>query len=262
MALKTSHILPSNIITDHALQFGSLLEALMLSFAMAERINHERSMRIQAQSVALDVQQQANEALERRVSERTEQLEQLNKQLRDLSDTDQLTELKNRRFLNQYMEDEFVRSARYQHPIAVLMIDIDHFKSINDNYGHLAGDECLRSIAIRLKEAIRDQTDIPARYGGEEFCIIMPETSPEGAAVVAERIRATIESTVIHCQNNRLKVTCSIGIFSDIPKNGRDISPFIDKADDALYQSKQNGRNQVTLYESKRAQDDSDRSIS
>lgn len=248
IAFNKANILPSNLFTEYALLIGSLLEVLLLSFALAERINQERSLRIQAQSIALDTQKQANDALEQRVAERTQELEYANKKLQELSDTDQLTGLKNRRYLNQFLESEFARSNRYQHSIAILMIDIDHFKSVNDNYGHLAGDLCLKTVAEQISQCNREPTDLVARYGGEEFCFVLPETTATGAQVVAERILRQIENTAVTLKSGSLRVTCSIGFYASVPTSAKEVNTFIDRADAALYHSKQNGRNCLTNF--------------
>lgn len=248
IALNKANVLPSNIFTEYALLIGSLLEVLLLSFALAERINQERSLRIEAQAMALTTQKQANEALEERVTERTLELEQANKKLQQLSDTDQLTGLKNRRYLNQFLDDEFARSNRYKHSIAILMIDIDHFKSVNDNYGHLAGDLCLKAVAEQIRQCNREPTDLVARYGGEEFCFVLPETSNSGALVVAERILRQVENTVVSLKSGSLRVTCSIGIYAAVPASDKEVNAFIDRADAALYHAKQSGRNCLTDF--------------
>lgn len=248
IALNKANVLPSNIFTEYALLIGSLLEVLLLSFALAERINQERSLRIEAQTMALVTQKQANEALEEKVAERTLELEQANRKLQELSDTDQLTGLKNRRYLNQFLEDEFSRSSRYSHSIAILMIDIDHFKSVNDNYGHLSGDRCLKAVAEQIRLSNREPTDLVARYGGEEFCFVLPETDSQGARVVAERILQQVENTVVTLKNGSLRVTCSIGLYAAVPESAKDVNLFIDRADEALYHSKQNGRNCLTDF--------------
>ncbi|MFZ1987269.1 MAG: diguanylate cyclase, partial [Desulfatitalea sp.] len=147
LALSKFNLIPSNAFTEHATQIGSSLEVLLLSFALAERINVERRLRYEAQSVALETQMMVNATLEQRVLQRTEELEQVNWRLQELSDTDQLTGLRNRRFLDGLLEREWVRSRRYGHHLALLMIDVDHFKQVNDVHGHLTGDRCLQVLA-------------------------------------------------------------------------------------------------------------------
>lgn len=245
MAMSKTHLLPRNPVTDNMIQIGSLLEVLLLSFALAERINSERALRMQAQQEALKVQQQANEALEQRVAERTLALEDANRKLQELSDTDPLTALKNRRFLNGFLDKEFARACRYRHSVAVLMIDVDHFKSINDTHGHLTGDDCLKEVAARIRQQMRWPSDLAARYGGEEFCVVLPETSAEGAQTVAERIRASVENSPIATRSGALGLTVSIGLQVGAPASPTDAGPFVAQADGALYSAKQNGRNQV-----------------
>ena len=244
-ALNKNHIVPRNLFTDYTLQAGSLLEVLLLSFALAERINRERALRLHAQKEALDTQRSANEALEKRVAERTLELQDANRKLQELSDTDQLTGLKNRRHLNSYLDKEFARALRYQHNVAVLMIDVDHFKSVNDNYGHLTGDDCLQEIAARVSREMRWPSDLAARYGGEEFCVVLPETGVDGALTVAERIRSKIEAAPMASRTWDLRLTVSIGLKVGTPTVPQDASRFVDQADAALYQAKDQGRNQV-----------------
>lgn len=245
LAMNKLHILPRNMLTDYAVQLGSLLEVLLLSFALAARINQERKLRLQAQLDALAVQRKANAELEQRVQERTQALEEANQKLRELSDTDQLTGLKNRRFLDRYIEKEFARAQRYRHPIAVMMIDVDHFKFVNDSYGHPLGDDCLQEVAARIRAEMRWPSDVAARYGGEEFCVVLPETGVEGASIVAERIRAKIERSPIPTRAQSLSLTVSVGVHVAVPNVACSAADFVGRADAALYEAKQRGRNQV-----------------
>ncbi|MBA53656.1 MAG: diguanylate cyclase [Pseudomonadales bacterium] len=262
LAFSKYNLLPKNLFTDYATQIGSALEVTLLSFALAERINQERRMRFEAQQdalnterelrhareQALEIQKQATESLEHRVQERTIELEQLNKKLEELSDTDQLTGLKNRRFLDRVLEEEYARCSRYQHSMALLLMDIDHFKHFNDTYGHLIGDECLREVAQAIRKGLRWPSDRPTRYGGEEFCVLLPETAVEGALTVAERIRECVASMEFKVKNQSVPVTVSIGLMVTVPTTDNDCADMLAKADEALYQSKANGRNRVTLY--------------
>ncbi|MCG8316758.1 MAG: diguanylate cyclase [Pseudomonadales bacterium] len=245
LALNKVHLLPRNIFTDYATQFGSLMEVVLLSFALAERINKEKALRFQAQQDALTIQQQANEELEHRVAERTLELEEANRKLQELSDTDQLTGLKNRRYLNQYLDKEVARAARYPHELAVLLIDIDHFKSVNDNHGHLVGDDCLQEVAKRISNQMRWPTDLAARYGGEEFCVVLPETDLKGAETVAERIRAKVNEHPVETRDVELPSSVSIGVHVGIPASPDVVNDFLAAADEALYRAKENGRNRV-----------------
>ena len=262
LAFSKFNLLPKNLLTDYATQIGSALEVTLLSFALAERINQERKMRFEAQQdalnterelrqareQALDIQKQATESLENRVQERTQELEKLNRMLEELSDTDQLTGLKNRRYLDRALEEEFARGIRYQHSLSILLMDIDHFKQFNDTYGHLIGDDCLRQVATAIRLGLRWPSDRPTRYGGEEFCVLLPETSVEGALCVAERIRESVAAMNFKVKETNVPVTISIGVLSMIPTADETCSDMLAKADEALYQSKANGRNRVTLY--------------
>lgn len=245
LALNKAGILPSNLFTEYGTHIGSSLEVVLLSFALAERINAERRMRYEAQEQALIATRRANEELEGRVQERTKELETLTTQLRELSNTDQLTGLHNRRHLDTVMLEEWERGKRYQRPLAVILIDIDHFKSVNDTHGHPVGDDCLQEVAQRIRNGVRWPTDFAARYGGEEFCIVLPETEAEGAITVAERIRDLIQSNNIRTRNGPLPLTISAGVHSLIPNDEATLASLLEQADSALYQAKQQGRNRV-----------------
>lgn len=256
-------VLPRSIYTIYATEVGSLAEVVLLSFALAERINLERRLRYGAQAnalaserelrlmreEALHHQQQENLELEQRVHQRTHELEVLNTRLLELSATDQLTGLKNRRFLDQVMDDEVIRCRRYQRYLGVLMIDIDHFKRFNDTWGHLAGDACLRAVAMCIRAGLRSPSDRLARYGGEEFCAVLPETAHDGAQTVAERIRRLVEELEFGWDNQVIHVTISIGVCVRVPGDSDTREKMIDWADEALYQAKQTGRNRVYMAE-------------
>lgn len=236
-----------NVVTEYAVQLGSLLEAILLSLALADRINTERRLRYQAQTEALQASQKANLELEARVRDRTAELEQLNRRLQHLSETDQLTGLANRRYLEQRLQQEWERASRNGSTLAFLLVDVDHFKQVNDRYGHPAGDACLQQVAKQISSGLRLSSDVAARYGGEEFCLLLPNTDCDGAKVVAERIRRSVENHVIEVDNAVIRVTISIGVSCCVPGSANSIEQLIKRADDTLYQSKQSGRNQVTV---------------
>ena len=183
-------------------------------------------------------------SLERKVAERTEELAEVNLRLELLAVTDPLTGLPNRRRLSDVLEVEWRRGLRSGRPIALAMIDIDHFKKYNDHYGHQGGDECLRLVARTIQATARI-TDLVARYGGEEFCIVMPETDTEGARLVAERVcQAVADLAEPHAGADTAIVTISVGLTAAIPAAGLP-DQLIKVADQALYEAKRDGRNRV-----------------
>jgi diguanylate cyclase (GGDEF)-like protein len=174
-------------------------------------------------------------------------LKNANEKLRGLAFEDGLTGLFNRRYFQEHFEREISRVDRYSHLLSLIMMDIDHFKKINDTYGHQQGDIVLQSVANVLNDSIR-RPDIAARYGGEEFALILPETDLKGALVLAERIRQFIEELEIKIDDQVLKVTISLGITSYDPAKGRKKKEeIIEAADSALYNSKNTGRNKLSI---------------
>lgn len=164
--------------------------------------------------------------------------------LRELATTDSLTGLNNRRRFMELAEREFTRSMRYQRPLALYMLDIDHFKIVNDTHGHDVGDQVLRSLAETAVIALRG-ADILGRLGGEEFGVLLPETDEQAAIEVAERLRMSIEHTSIPINNGEeLKITVSLGV-AVLGKNINSIAEMLKRADVALYEAKQSGRNRV-----------------
>ncbi|GHU03536.1 hypothetical protein FACS1894205_0250 [Alphaproteobacteria bacterium] len=162
-----------------------------------------------------------------------------------MATTDGLTGLLNRRRFFELAETEFIKYERYGHPLSVCMIDIDHFKKINDGYGHTVGDEVLRHLAEKLSGMVREY-DIVGRYGGEEFAIVLPETPVAIAAEIAERIRKAIENAVVQTPDGEVKYTLSIGV-SEFTKDAKSLSSAIETADKGLYEAKETGRNRVVV---------------
>ena len=166
--------------------------------------------------------------------------------MQEMAITDSLTGLYNRRYFYMILDNEFERAKRYQTPLSLIMMDIDHFKTVNDEYGHLVGDDVLRSMSEICEELLR-QTDNMFRYGGEEFMIILPGTKQEEAFNVAERIRATIEKAVIKTKKGSVKITISIGV-SEYGEQYSEPSEFIESADRTMYEAKKAGRNCVSMF--------------
>ena len=188
-----------------------------------------------------------NISLEQRILERTAQLEAANKQLQELSRKDSLTNVANRRMLEEKSSEEWRRAVRYQYPISLLMIDVDHFKQYNDRYGHGLGDECLKKVAKALSKIERRAGALLARYGGEEFVYLLPNCDREMAVTIAERalngiqeLRIAHDASQTHCF-----VSISIGGKSLIPRKIDRYEEFLKEADIALYEAKSAGRNQA-----------------
>ncbi len=175
---------------------------------------------------------------------------QLFEQTERLATTDGLTALANRRTFQIRAGQTLAQARRYGRACAVLMTDIDHFKAVNDTYGHPAGDVVLKGVAQMLREQARD-TDVVARYGGEEFAVVMPETDVRGAQVIAERLREAVAARVFHTELGPVRVTLSIGLAAS-PEDGTEMDALVQLADQCLYQAKRSGRNRLVTAESMR----------
>lgn len=180
-------------------------------------------------------------------------LKKANEEIRLLSITDPLTGCFNRGYLNERFPQELWRAQRYCHPLSVVLADIDHFKKVNDTYGHQAGDEVLKAFARCLKKQIRKKIDWVVRYGGEEFMIVLPETSHLGTYSMAERLRKAVENEKITVSDATIQITASFGgacaRFENKSVEGISMDQLILLADEKLYQSKENGRNCVNIGE-------------
>ncbi len=183
----------------------------------------------------------------------TRELEEKNKKLADLANIDGLTGVYNHRFFQNVLEQESKRAARNNSSLALLLVDIDHFKKVNDTYGHQVGDFILAQFCKTLQDNIR-QYDVLARYGGEEFVIVLPETGVADALVVGEKLRAIIESTVFADNREKYQVTASFGLAGSTPATDDNFtkSALISQADQALYEAKEKGRNRVISYSPKK----------
>ena len=173
------------------------------------------------------------------------ELESANDALQTLSRTDHLTQLYNRGYWEERLEEEFLRSFRTRQPCSLIMFDIDFFKSVNDEYGHQAGDEIIRATADQIRKRIR-ATDIPGRYGGEEFGIILIDTTAESARFLAERLRKGVEAMKVSYDDVEIRFTISLGV-AEINAGMPDYRDWLEASDQALYQAKESGRNQVVI---------------
>ncbi|TNC80381.1 MAG: hypothetical protein C9356_14070 [Oleiphilus sp.] len=169
--------------------------------------------------------------------ERAEQMEKL-------SVTDPLTQIHNRMYFDSEYSQEWKRSLRLKSVLSVIMIDIDYFKRINDTYGHVFGDECLKIIAKAIRDEVKRPTDCVARYGGEEFVVLLPTTNEAGAKTIANRIRRAVEKIQVDYKGTPVSMTISIGGATSIPSVNEEKNLLIRRADSALYLAKENGRNQ------------------
>ncbi len=170
----------------------------------------------------------------------------LYKDIETLAITDGLTAVSTRRYFLERFDEEIKRAQARKIPMSFLMLDVDHFKMINDQHGHLTGDVVLKEIGVIIKENIRE-IDIAGRYGGEEFCVVLPDTDLEGARAVAERIRKAAEARLIKAYDAVLSITISVGV-STYPSDGELPEEIIDKADWSLYRAKSQGRNCVVAF--------------
>jgi len=274
-AASMAGLIDRTTAAQYSQMLGFVLEVTLLSFALAERINRERAAREEAQQNALllsqqvvqereakvesqnaliEMQRRTNEDLELRVMDRTaelqrtmQNLEVANRELAKLSHTDALTQVSNRRFFDKSFDDELQRASRGNQSLSLLLVDIDYFKRVNDTYGHLIGDECLRRVAEAICRVINRTSDLVARYGGEEFAVLLPLTSAESAVKMAEDVRREVEAIDMIHQGKHVVLSVSIGVAGWIPQRNETPDRMIETADDALYQAKNAGRNQTQL---------------
>ncbi|OOV87908.1 GGDEF domain-containing protein [Oceanospirillum linum] len=174
------------------------------------------------------------------------ELEKANQELARLSRTDRLTGLNNRGHWEERLSQEFRRFRRSQTPSSLVMFDIDHFKKVNDTFGHQAGDEVIKQVASTLL-SLQRETDISGRYGGEEFGVILPETNAEQASIMSERLRVSLEEAEVEYEGQHISFTVSLGVC-EITPDMTEYSQWLERADQALYHSKRNGRNQTTVH--------------
>lgn len=215
--------------------------------ALTNAIASERT-----QEELLRLQSQSQEELENRVQERTlelnialQELEEVNHELEQKNTLDELTGLFNRRFYDQKILAEYRRSKRNLTPLSLVLIDIDHFKAVNDTYGHLAGDQCLAWLSEHIKQSLKRSTDMAFRYGGEEFCLILPDTDGKGAMALAETLRKNISKQACTYKEISIPLTLSNGIYTYLQQDNVTPVQIFESADKALYQAKHDGRNQT-----------------
>lgn len=248
-------------IQRYAIMIGSGTEILLLSLVLAIRYGEERREKPKAQAEALAraedaqlAQQELNEQLEEKVSERTFELEIALRELREVNEAlerktseDGLTGIFNRRHLNRQLETEFRRCYRQQGQLALLMLDIDYFKPVNDTHGHLVGDQILIELAGLLKRKLKRAGDTLCRYGGEEFAVLLPNTDTEGASQIAEKLQQAVRNHQFSTDAGLLEITISIGVAHAEAGDYQVAEQLLAAADKALYEAKQAGRNQFCI---------------
>jgi two-component system, sensor histidine kinase LadS len=232
-------------ITEYGVQIGSALEMIMLSFALAYRY---ANLRTENESLVRN----ANEQLERNVSKRTqelslalEQLAEANSRLRESSRRDSLTSIYNRRHFHEVFEQMISQAHDQQQPLGVALLDVDHFKRINDTHGHLVGDECLRYVASIIENSLPSGRALVARFGGEEFVIALPNSNEINTAEFAEYLRQLIETRPYKDAELSIAMSVSIGIYTMRSDERISTDELLHYADDALYAAKSDGRNCV-----------------
>jgi diguanylate cyclase (GGDEF)-like protein len=274
MGLNKFALIEVTLASESLLLWGAVFDMVLLCIALGDKFHEERNLKIQAQEmaikavrrekmakeIAIDKEQQVQEALndtaqtqqnyavllERKVKERTAELTHALQELELISEMDALTELKNRRYFVERLSEEIKRSQYLKQSFSVMMIDIDHFKSVNDTYGHLFGDECICKVSQLLQEKLKRPGDVVCRYGGEEFVVILPNKDEAGALSMAEELREHVAKCPILCEDKRIMVTVSIGMILVTPSaEYHQAEQLIDQADQALYRAKSIGRNCV-----------------
>lgn len=244
-SLAAADLVPLNAISQQSVYYGTIMAALLLSFALASRITDDRRLRQMAHREALLTTQRAKTELEEQVQERTREQQRLSEHLQELSITDAMTGASNRRHLEQRLEQEWKRCGDAGRQLAVILLDADNFKHVNDTYGHAAGDACLIDIIQRSSHCLRRPADVFARFGGEEFCVLLPETDQKGAITIAERIRLAIGQAPVEYEGELIPITISAGVASTVPDPETPPDRLLNLADKALYDAKESGRNRV-----------------
>lgn len=259
------HIDPS-----YLLMLGAVIETLFMSLGVAMRFNAQgllakkafrkaaanKQKAIQAKEALMQLQLEAKQKLEYAVDERNYELEIAIRELNDANNElerktsiDPLTGVANRRAYDKKIIAEARRSRREKTPLAIAMIDIDHFKAINDTYGHQCGDEALKHFANVLKDCLKRPSDVICRYGGEEFVVILPNTDLEGARMLMESVRISTQNSQIQFEDASIEFTVSIGVSTRVIATDSEYELLNAFADKLLYQAKESGRNQVKAAE-------------
>ena len=265
-SLENAGVVILDVSSNYLLMFGASVETFLLALTLAISYAEQREALYESQENALQTERQARASqeeiirlkeeaqheLEYKVQERTLELEialrelsETNQELERKNTIDSLTGLRNRRFFDKKLQAEIRRSRREQTPLTLVMIDIDHFKSINDQHGHMVGDECIRKVSEVITSKLKRPADEASRYGGEEFALILPATDLQGAEQVTESIRAEISSVPVPTAAGNIALTISAGICSTVIADERHGLLLLEQADQQLYAAKRAGRDRV-----------------
>ena len=259
-----------NLDPSYLLMSSAVIETLFMALGLAMLFNQQRKEASAAHRVAQQQKQKAIEAkkdllrlqleskekLEYAIDERTYELEiairelnEANHELERKNSIDSLTNVANRRMYDKRIAAEARRSRREKTPLAIVMLDLDHFKLVNDTFGHQCGDQALVHFAEILKRCVKRPSDLICRYGGEEFVLILPNTDIKGASVLAENIRSTTENSTLQCEQKQIKLTVSAGVTCRVIASDEEYELLHAFADKLLYQAKESGRNQIAAQD-------------
>jgi diguanylate cyclase (GGDEF)-like protein len=266
ISVDTLNVIDLNLSSNYTLMLNMSVETILLGLILGISHHQQRQVYLDTQAELLNKERQAQhnqidmlalqenttEELEYKVQERTLELEialrelsETNRELQEKNTIDALTGIRNRSYFNKKYQAEVRKSRRERTQLSVVMIDIDHFKSVNDQYGHLIGDECIKAVARTFKNALKRPSDNVCRYGGEEFVLILPSTDLKGALILVEQLRVKIEKTNIHTDDVTINITISAGIGTAIADITQPEDNILALADKQLYAAKNAGRNNV-----------------
>lgn len=247
----TENIIKGNFKVTHQIRSNDEIQKLSENFNLMRISLGENFDKIKKQNKEL---KNFKNNLQILVDERTaelkttmKKLENANKVLENLSVKDALTNIFNRRYFNIIFNKEYKIASRQKYSLSILMLDLDNFKNINDEYGHVVGDNALIMAAKSIQSILNRPSDILARYGGEEFIVLLPQTDLKGSELVAEKIRKAIEKITIINKKKKIKFTISIGLYSKVPDKKTRIEHYVQNADEALYEAKTSGKNKVCI---------------
>jgi two-component system, sensor histidine kinase LadS len=258
-ALSRFGVINANLMTERAVSLGFIIMTTTMTIAFAVELRNRYTLRIQLDDSQgnrkLDdelTRAKERKILERMMSSRTAELEQAlqelsvaHEALQEINTVDAVTGTRNRHYFDTVFSQEWKRATREGYSLSLLMLDVDHFKIINDTHGHPFGDECLKQIASRINNFLKRPADILARYGGEEFVVLLPYIENGNAERLAEQIRVEFDSSPFRIDGAEISIKLSIGLCTVIPTENDNPADIVSKADIALYEAKGAGRNQV-----------------